>query len=102
MPHTPGPWRVMQGVVRPRVSTADGSTTVAGNICSLGNAEIGEANARLIAAAPDLLAACKFIIWAVSTEVPPPRYTSPADYSSLEIMMAMHAEMGKLTEAVAT
>ena len=68
MPHTPGPWKVMQGVVRPRVSTADGSTTVAGNICSLGNAEIGEANARLIAAAPDLLAACKFIIWAVSTD----------------------------------
>jgi hypothetical protein len=53
--HTPGPWRV--GTVCP-----DMVTSGAGGVCSCANLENAEANARLIAASPDLLAACKAVL----------------------------------------
>lgn len=63
--HTPGPWQVefahtqqSSGIVYWQVH--DGSDAIACNqFCAAGNAE---ANARLIAAAPDLLGALKEIL----------------------------------------
>lgn len=61
--HTPGPWMVEMrpdtaGVGRPVVASANGDL-----ICAVsrrdGRAESGD-NARLLAAAPDLLAACEW------------------------------------------
>lgn len=69
VPHTPGPWlqshhKVSADAYSTQVYTSDGEV-----VCTLhwypkpnGRGNIGtyrEANARLIAAAPDLLAACK-------------------------------------------
>lgn len=61
MSHTPGPWMCnrdafhQEGQERWFVGTVDGSRYVATCDATKGN----KANARLIAAAPDLLAACK-------------------------------------------
>lgn len=57
MTHTPGPWQAVAGSFRWNVTTVGPRTF---NICAL-NPDRGdsEANARLIAAAPDLLAALK-------------------------------------------
>ncbi len=61
--HTPGPWRVGYGFMESGVFSADGKTLVAGTHGSARNwrrqEQIAEqdANARLIAAAPELLAA---------------------------------------------
>ncbi len=54
--HTPGPWAAETGYVMAR--HGDLTTFVAD--CGR-NAEVCAANARLIAAAPDLLAACKLL-----------------------------------------
>jgi len=57
--HTPGPWRTAsydQGLTW-KVETVDGRKAVASYIAGLGKTD--EANARLIAAAPDLLAIAK-------------------------------------------
>jgi hypothetical protein len=57
--HTPGPWLVV-GDADPEVHAEDG-TWIVNQVCSGAGDENddGMANARLIAAAPDLLAACK-------------------------------------------
>lgn len=69
--HTPGPWRV--GADREQwkwrnvlggEQPADFSVAAVPKNLPLRSLEEGEANARLIAAAPDLLAACKTIIQA--------------------------------------
>lgn len=68
--HTPGPWRVMPGQMifsgdSMRVCDIRGWGHLTGsgamNLPSDQAAVIQDANARLIAAAPDLLAACKMI-----------------------------------------
>ena len=63
--HTPGPWRVAPGFSKARVEDADG-------ICvgfSWGRGEETEANASLIAAAPDLLAAIKGAMHEINDEI---------------------------------
>lgn len=65
--HTPGPWRVSAAPLTPDVSTrwievysvdpCDDVASVTG-----GNLKTAQANARLIAAAPDLLAALEEIL----------------------------------------
>ena len=62
MAHTPGPWHTANGihgksVCGPIQMTLNGGGTTAPCICKMG--VDNEENARLIAAAPDLLAACK-------------------------------------------
>jgi hypothetical protein len=67
--HTPGPWHVHDGryteIFRPKRTVfawPDGDPSygpVAVAFCDFHTPEIAEANARLIAAAPDLLAAAK-------------------------------------------
>jgi hypothetical protein len=52
--HTPGPWVLRDGTPLFRVVGGEHRTTVAGDISN-------DANARLIAAAPDLLAALEAI-----------------------------------------
>lgn len=57
MKHTPGPWRIEQGIY---IMPPENSTQF--SICKMGGIQREEsrkANARLIAAAPDLLAAAK-------------------------------------------
>lgn len=55
--HTPGPWIIESGVGFYSIICRDGGkydgATIAHEVCN------GEANANLIAAAPDLLEACK-------------------------------------------
>lgn len=58
--HTPGPWltdEMMPGDQYRYVFAAKGPI-----VCRVSAFAAGEANARLIAAAPDLLAACKQIL----------------------------------------
>lgn len=65
--HTPGPWKVGKGI-NATVITSDEKTCIAGMIDArrdtLGGASLAdiEANARLIAAAPELLAACQYVV----------------------------------------
>ena len=63
--HTPGPWRTVENT--PSLIEAmhhDQMTFIAQAFQPQGNASIDEmwANARLIAAAPDLLAACELMV----------------------------------------
>lgn len=60
--HTPGPWKT--GEMRLTKTSAMVHTITAGNhhFCAVDGNEAATANARLIAAAPELLAACKAII----------------------------------------
>ena len=59
MKHTPGPWRVREERVYTRVVTEQGGEWIA----NLGtNDEKHLANARLIAAAPELLEACEAVL----------------------------------------
>ncbi len=56
--HTPGNWAVPDGGVYPMVATHDSTI-----ICVLNDTgDVMEANARLMAAAPDLLAALKHAV----------------------------------------
>jgi len=56
MSHTPGPWRTNYRMVTPVNAAQDGSA----DVCHVyGDEETEIANARLIASAPDLLAACE-------------------------------------------
>jgi len=64
MEHTKGPWRQTTSTVYDQIETADGEL-----ICFLGMKENSKANARLIAAAPDLLAACELAAKYVSKMV---------------------------------
>lgn len=58
--HTPGPWNIAQESIDKEwhIVTASGGRIMANVHIEAGN-EMDAANARLIAAAPDLLAACK-------------------------------------------
>jgi hypothetical protein len=64
--HTPGPWKHWPKRDRPLVTSEDGKTPIcrtisddAGGPADAPPYHQAEANARLIAAAPDLLAACE-------------------------------------------
>jgi hypothetical protein len=62
MKHTPGPWKVKELSKRDIAVTSDTYYAPIPHICKLyciKNQEEMEANASLIAAAPDLLEACK-------------------------------------------
>lgn len=66
MSHTPGPWRWKKLFENGRVSTnyyINSNTLMIGNVFPCASMSLAEshANAKLIAAAPDLLAACKFV-----------------------------------------
>ena len=70
--HTPGPWEPYQKLTRLKTWTIfDGKDGF--QICSLSNSEIDETqdepNARLIAAAPELLEACKLLLVEKNTPV---------------------------------
>jgi hypothetical protein len=61
--HTPGPWQVTESGNVAGPTRSFGSQGWVGRIClanvMTGDVEVKAANARLIAAAPDLLAACE-------------------------------------------
>lgn len=57
---TPGPWQAVESGGELLIEQSPGSSGMQNNVCILGNdCEATRADARLIAAAPDLLAACK-------------------------------------------
>lgn len=65
MPHTPGDWQMTQGSLGGTdVSCVEAESGVRMVVASVGgwNAEEVRANAHLIAAAPELLAACKLAL----------------------------------------
>jgi len=69
--HTPGPWVTdsdtgREYVLAPPLDENEGGATI---ICSMGLES--EANTRLIAAAPDLLEACRQIVWKLSHDTSP-------------------------------
>lgn len=55
--HTPGPWELLPGVAEHEIKSQDGDyiAYVVGHSWGAISSEQGDANARLIAAAPDLL-----------------------------------------------
>ena len=59
--HTPGPWKTVQAKSAISIKAHDGLVTIAniGWMLRANYPDTCEANARLIAAAPDLLAACE-------------------------------------------
>jgi hypothetical protein len=91
--HTPGPWEVEGDDESLWVTPLDRSTPV---ICDMVEREgETEANAHLIAAAPDLLAACKAFIAA-----DPAEGYSGAEYSALKLMHAAIAKAEGKGQAV--
>ena len=66
--HTPGPWLVTRGAQSDAYSVESGSQTIClvkfirGQSLSERGVRQEEANAHLIAAAPDLLTACKAVV----------------------------------------
>ena len=75
--HTPGPWKFNQlasarGLLA--ITTADETQNVA-NVFGLPLGEVGQANACLIAAAPDLLTTCKLLVAGfdklIASDIPP-------------------------------
>ena len=58
MEHTPGPWEVTEDLMHVYAPDTDTAITNDRSFCYPNHAE-AEANARLIAAAPELLAACE-------------------------------------------
>lgn len=65
--HTPGPWKILRsfprrlpfGIAQDRPDPQDCAAVLTGQAFCRKTTDVAEANARLIAAAPDLLAACK-------------------------------------------
>lgn len=58
--HTPGPWK--QHLVDETLIIANDQTAIASTSIDYDRAETAEANARLIAAAPELLCSCRALV----------------------------------------
>ena len=97
--HTPGPWELSEGVYKDgfgtyrRIEQVEQFGDVVGSVCIRHEInhtlnEAGEANARLIAAAPDLLAFCKQLA------------KRPTDYLCAEDWEALEAAIAKAGGAV--
>ena len=74
--HTPGPWAVSAGSYGPeiQINGADGFGVA---LCADGVGDgVMERNARLIAAAPDLLKALRLLVIACTEDVAPDGYTT--------------------------
>ena len=80
--HTPGPWIILDDTRKPCQITAKGSAIRVADVWATDFPD-GQANARLIAAAPDLLAALKAIM---ATDLPEMDDKGPQDegYQSAE------------------
>lgn len=84
--HTPGPW-----VIQDRHFVVAGAWPLGATICEVENNpadKISQANARLIAAAPDMLAVLKEL-WAQ------PRVVSQGERPSEDWLMRAHAAIAK-------
>ena len=94
--HTPGPWKIvgedMRFVYAPgKDGTNRFSTHVApGHIPGYDDEETQQANARLIAAAPDLLAACKSIMRIRDLWLPAGGKVDPEHMNEVRALSAMH------------
>ena len=91
MTHTKGPWKAVDSLSRWNVTTSDKPRTF--NICSVNtNLVEQEANARLIAAAPELLEALQTIVCCVRMNGPA---GTTAYVISEERMIAARAAIAK-------
>lgn len=95
--HTPGPWKVIRAD-SPVVQTEDEHHAICTTYGVYATREQKEANSNLIAAAPDLLAACQGAMRIVSLwngrEV-------PEDHEHAEEMKALHMMQEAFIEAIA-
>jgi len=66
MKHTPGPWRINKATVHTRSENPYTIESANGKKCIVWGMR-HKANARLIAAAPDLLEACQYVIEQLKT-----------------------------------
>lgn len=78
MNHTPGPWRV-SGSSPLHVETVSEEDGAIGNVFSFEEYDGNEADARLVAAAPDLLAALRYCASAITHAASGDGYTVSAD-----------------------
>jgi hypothetical protein len=98
--HTPGPWELFKGFVVPSLAANTDcrivGVRVGGDtawIPSTGGTDVQEANARLIAAAPDLLAALEGLVRAISGQG---RVNlDPHDLGPTDVLVAARAAIAK-------
>lgn len=98
--HTPGPWIVLspenrRGQKQPPRIALEGR---AGIIATVGLPSEGDrdANARLIAAAPEMLAALRGAIKVIDALMPGLRYIAVQDYQAVnEVPIALRAALAK-------
>ena len=74
--HTPGDWKIVDDAAHPsnKRITSDGRRHIAKVYATRLHTDDGEANAKLIAAAPALLAACKVALLSFSPNHAPDNY----------------------------
>jgi hypothetical protein len=86
--HTPGPWEISKN----EAGELDICEAGAGNmLADLAKCKNAEANARLIAAAPDLLEALKVTVWSLFKHQPPRAPQDPSTDASHALAIASAA-----------
>ena len=88
MPHTPGPWNTIWESGTHIIDANAGKTDIA-HVINRGNPDTTEANARLIAAAPELLEALQMVNAFYSEGV------DEEDPTERSVMAAVRAAIGK-------
>jgi len=91
--HTPGPWSYFYPAGNPdgfRITAVEG--VFIGRIAAPADMESGRANARLTAAAPELLSALKLLVSAVERDDNP---SDEGHYSNSDEMMAARSVIAK-------
>lgn len=82
--HTPGPWKVMQGSLTfPKLLIRAPQTDKAIADCDYQQGAEGQANARLIAAAPDLIKALEAMLKAYNQLMPGIAHIAVQDYANI-------------------
>ena len=77
--HTPGPWSVvLVGALKIKADSTPGYFATIEGACAGAHGAEGEANARLIAAAPELLAALESLVSAPDAFPPPGEFSDTA------------------------
>lgn len=104
--HTPGPWECIPKInasenhkgffVRAKKVTNDGKWSLAEVHPGDEDGKLGEANARLIAAAPELLKACQLMMLSWK-DIPYPRMNSDEENSLWSARNAIQSAIAKAT-----
>lgn len=90
MNHTPGPWQVCDDEINVYAPETDTAITNVEHPCAA-DYDTQRANAKVIAAAPDLLAACQWVVTDIA-------YKAPEEFAD----EAVHSRwLARLREAIA-